>query len=115
MVSQKRVAIYARVSTIDKGQDPETKLIARREYAECRGFRIVGEYIDYASGIREDRPQYRLLLEAARKRQFDVVLVWRYARFARSTQALLYCAKIWMHSTLAKGVEEVCRPRWLLV
>jgi predicted site-specific integrase-resolvase len=62
MVWHKRVAIYARVSTIDKGQDPETQLMALREYAERRGFQIVGEYIDYASGTREDRPRYRTLL-----------------------------------------------------
>lgn len=93
MVSHKRVAIYARVSTLDKGQDPETQLMALKEYAERRGFQIVGEYIDYASGTREDRPRYRTLLEAARKRQLDVVLVWRYDRFARSTQALVQALK----------------------
>jgi DNA invertase Pin-like site-specific DNA recombinase len=38
MVAQKRVALYARVSTTDKGQDPETQLIALREYAARRGF-----------------------------------------------------------------------------
>ena len=73
MVAQTRVAIYARVSTVDKGQDPETQLMALRAYAERRGFAIVGEYIDFASGTREDRPQYQALLEAARKRQLDVV------------------------------------------
>jgi len=89
MVAQKRVAIYARVSTIDKGQDPETQLYALREYAARRGFVSAGEYVDYASGTREDRPQYQALLAATRKRQIDVVLVWRYDRFARSTQALV--------------------------
>jgi DNA invertase Pin-like site-specific DNA recombinase len=93
MVAQKRVAIYARVSTVDKGQDPETQLMALREYVERRRFESVGEYIDYASGTREDRPQYRALLEAARKRQTDIVLVWRYDRFARSTQALVQALK----------------------
>jgi DNA invertase Pin-like site-specific DNA recombinase len=93
MVAQKRVAIYARVSTIDKGQDPETQLMALRAYAERRDFSLVGEYIDYASGTREDRPQYRTLLEAARTRQIDVILVWRYDRFARSTQALVNALK----------------------
>ena len=93
MVAQKRVAIYARVSTVDKGQTPETQLLVLREYAARRELHIVGEYIDYASGTREDRPQYRRLLEAARKRQLDVVLVWRYNRFARSTQALVQALK----------------------
>jgi DNA invertase Pin-like site-specific DNA recombinase len=93
MVPQKRVAIYARVSTADRGQDPETQLLALREYAARRGFVLMGEYVDYASGTREDRPQYRALLETARKRQIDVVLVWRYDRFARSTQALVHALK----------------------
>jgi DNA invertase Pin-like site-specific DNA recombinase len=89
MVAQKQVAIYARVSTLDKGQDPETQLLALRAYAARRGFMPVGEYVDYASGTRDDRPQYQALLAAARKRHIDVVLVWRYDRFARSTQALV--------------------------
>lgn len=74
----KRVALYARVSTLDKGQDPETQLCALREYSDRREFVMVGEYIDHASGISEERIQYRHMLEAARKRKIDVVLVWRY-------------------------------------
>ena len=89
MIAQKRVAIYARVSTVDKGQDPETQLLGLREYAARRAFVVVGEYVDYASGTREDRPQYQALFSAARSRQLDVVLVWRYDRFARSTTALV--------------------------
>ena len=46
MVTQKRVAIYARVSTVDKGQDPETQLVGLREYATRRGFVLAGEYVD---------------------------------------------------------------------
>src|SRR5262249_62085238 len=57
-------------------------------YAARRGFVPTGEYVDYASGRRDDRPQYQALLGAARQRHIDVVLVWRYDRFARSTQAL---------------------------
>lgn len=90
----KRVALYARVSTapadrLDKGQDPETQLRQLREYADRRGFVTAGEYVDHASGVSEDRRHYRLMVEAARKRTIDVVLVWRYDRFARSTQALV--------------------------
>jgi DNA invertase Pin-like site-specific DNA recombinase len=90
MVAQKRVAIYARVSTIDRGQDPETQLLVLRDYAARRGLVPAGEYVDYASGRRDDRPQYQALLAAARQRRIDVVLVWRYDRFARSTQALVH-------------------------
>lgn len=97
MIAQKRVAVYARVSTVDKGQDPETQLLALREYAARRGFILVGQYVDYASGRRDDRPQYQALFKAARTRQIDVVLVWRYDRFARSTQALVNAVKEFQH------------------
>jgi hypothetical protein len=43
-MNTKRVALYARVSTKNNGQDPETQLIALREYAHHRGFEIMGEY-----------------------------------------------------------------------
>ena len=63
------------------------------KYAARRAFVVVGEYVDYASGTREDRPQYQALFSAARRRQLDVVLVWRYDRFARSTPALVNALK----------------------
>ena len=103
MVAQKRVALYARVSTIDKGQDPETQLLALREYAARRRFVPAGEYVDYASGTRDNRPQYQALLTAARQRQVDVVLVWRYDRFARSTQALVQA----LHEFHRLGVDFI--------
>src|SRR5215217_1368360 len=84
-----RAGLYARVSTEDRGQDPETQLRPLREYAERRGFTVVGEFFVRATGTTESRPSYQRLLEAVRKRQLDVVLVWRYDRFARSTKALV--------------------------
>jgi DNA invertase Pin-like site-specific DNA recombinase len=89
----KRAAIYARVSTDDRRQDPETQLRQLREYARVRELEVVEEFIDYATGTREDRSHYRRLLEAVRKGKVDVVLVWRYDRFARSTQALISALK----------------------
>ena len=89
----KRVALYARVSTLDKGQDPETQLVQLRGYAQARNFEVITEFIDYASGTTEDRTQYKLMMAAAKKRKIDVVLVWRYDRFARSTQALVNALK----------------------
>jgi DNA invertase Pin-like site-specific DNA recombinase len=85
----KRAAIYARVSTDENRQDPETQLRELRDFAERRGFEVVGEYIDHASGKSEERAKYKQLLEDARRRRIDVVLVWRYDRFARSTVALV--------------------------
>ena len=89
----KRVALYARVSTLDKGQDPETQLVQLRGYAQARNFEVITEFIDYASGTTEDRTQYKLMMAAAKKRKIDVVLVWRYDRFAHSTQALVNALK----------------------
>ena len=54
-----RVALYARVSTTDKGQDPETQLRQLSEYAQRRDFKVVGELIDYASGTSENRTHYK--------------------------------------------------------
>ncbi len=72
---KKRVAIYARVSTFDKGQDPETQLLQLREYAQRRSFDVADEYVDHATGTNEDRANYQRLLDDVRKRKVDVVLV----------------------------------------
>ncbi len=85
-----RIAIYARVSTKNNGQDPETQLMALREYAKARGFEIFSEYVDVGiSGAKEKRPALDQLMDHARKRRFDVVLVARFDRFARSTRHLV--------------------------
>lgn len=85
----KRAAIYARVSTVDRGQDAETQLHQLREFATRRGFAIAEEFVDRAGGTRSDRERFRRLMEAVRRRQIDVVLVWRYDRFARSMRELV--------------------------
>ena len=54
---------------------------------------MVEEYVDRASGMSEERMQYKRMMAAAKKRQPDAVLVWRYDRFARSTQALVNALK----------------------
>jgi len=85
-----RAALYARCSTLDKGQDPELQLVPLREYCQRRGFAIAGEYIDNGiSGTKERRPQLDRLMEAARKRQIDLILVWKLDRFGRSLRQLV--------------------------
>jgi DNA invertase Pin-like site-specific DNA recombinase len=88
MAFMKRTAIYARVSTTDRDQTPRTQLRELREYARHRNFKIT-EFVDKASGTTNGRPAYQKMLEAVKKRKFDVVLVWRYDRFARSTRELV--------------------------
>ncbi len=84
-----RTAIYARVST-NNGQDPEMQLRELREYCQRRGWEIIQEYVDVGiSGTKEKRPQLDKLLADAHRRYFDVVVVWRFDRFARSVSHLL--------------------------
>ena len=64
-----------------------------KNHAQARNFEVITEFIDHASGTTEDRTQYKLMMAAAKKRKIDVVLVWRYDRFARSTQALVNALK----------------------
>ncbi len=85
-----RVAIYARVSTKNNGQDPETQLMPLREYAQARKLEVFDEYVDIGiSGSKDSRPALNNLMADARKRRFDAVLVARFDRFARSTRHLV--------------------------
>ena len=82
-----RAGLYARVSTQDQQTIPmQTR--ALREYAARRGWRIALQVKEIGSGAsqRERREQ---LLEAARRREIDVVLVWRLDRWGRSVTDLL--------------------------
>ena len=85
-----RAALYARTSTSGKGQDPELQLEDLRRLAEQRGWTIIEEYIDAGiSGTKDARPALDALMDDARRGRLDVVAVWRFDRFARSTQHLL--------------------------
>ncbi len=86
----KRAALYARISTVNHGQNPEVQLRELREYCQHRGFQITGEYIDKGiSGSRERRPELDRLWADCRKRRVDAVVVYRYDRFARSLRQLV--------------------------
>jgi DNA invertase Pin-like site-specific DNA recombinase len=85
-----KAAIYARVSTLNHGQDPQLQLREVREYCERRGWTIAGEYVDVGiSGSKEKRPQLDKLMADAHRRRFDAVIVWKFDRFARSVWHLL--------------------------
>jgi putative DNA-invertase from lambdoid prophage Rac len=82
-----RVGLYARVSTHDQQTIP-LQMRAMREYATRRAWTIATQVKEIGSGAsqREKREQ---LLEAARRREIDVVLVWRLDRWGRSVTDLL--------------------------
>jgi DNA invertase Pin-like site-specific DNA recombinase len=83
------IALYARVSTVNGHQDPEMQLRELREYASRRGWKIVGEYVDRLSGSKESRPALNRLMADAKQRKFDVIVVWKLDRFARSLKHLV--------------------------
>ncbi len=84
-----RSAIYARVSTTGNGQDPTMQTRELGEFCERRGWTLV-EYVDVGiSGTKEKRPALDRLMADAHKRKFDVVVVWKFDRFARSVSHLL--------------------------
>jgi putative DNA-invertase from lambdoid prophage Rac len=80
-----KVAIYARVSTSDKEQDPVTQLLPLREFVSNQGWQIFGEFVDKvpATDIAH-RTAWHELLEAASRRKLDLLLVWRMDRAFRS-------------------------------
>lgn len=76
-----RVAIYARVSTTNHGQDVGLQTRELRQFAEARGWTIVGEFVDSGvSGSRDRRPQLDVLMDLARRRKVDVILTWKLDR-----------------------------------
>jgi DNA invertase Pin-like site-specific DNA recombinase len=88
----KTAAIYARVSTSD--QSAESQLSSLRDYASRRGFFVYREYTDHVTGVISKRKEgkgteYQALMHDAKQKRFDVVLVWKFDRFARSLKALI--------------------------
>src|ERR1700722_4028751 len=99
-----RVAIYARVSTSNNGQDPAMQTRELREYAERRGWTVTSEYVDIGiSGTKERRPELDRLMSDAHRGRFDAVVVWKFDRFARSVSHLLKA----LESFKAQGIEFV--------
>jgi putative DNA-invertase from lambdoid prophage Rac len=82
-----RVGLYGRVSTHDQQTLP-MQLAALRAYARRRGWKVVREVEEVGSGAGE-RPQRETLLRAARRREMDVVAVWRLDRWGRSVVDLI--------------------------
>ncbi|HZA24654.1 MAG TPA: recombinase family protein [Dehalococcoidia bacterium] len=89
-----KIALYARVSTSDKDQDPATQLLPLRDFCLAQGWEVFREYVDQApANDLAHRTQWRQLLDDAAKRKFSVVLVFKLDRAFRSVKH--------MHDTLA--------------
>lgn len=83
----KRVALYVRVSTGEQNADLQVNELT--EYAAFRKWERVESYADKMSGAKDRRPALDRLMADAKRGKFDVVAVWRFDRFARSTSHLL--------------------------
>lgn len=86
-----QIALYARVSLDDaipfkdgkKYQEPENQLVPLREYCKMHLFEIKKEYVDRESGANPYRVEFRQMLEAASRGEFNAILVWKLDRFSR--------------------------------
>lgn len=91
-----RVAFYARISTSDKEQDPETQLMALRDYTVAMGWTVANEYVDQApSGDLNRRSEWRRLLDDAAKKHFSIVLVFKLDRAFRSVNHMRDTLSAW--------------------
>jgi DNA invertase Pin-like site-specific DNA recombinase len=88
-MKQLRAAFYVRVSTTNHHQDPEMQLGDLRPFAVARGWQAVPPYVDRMTGSKESRPALNRLMADAKARKFDVVVVWKLDRFARSLKHLV--------------------------
>ena len=77
------VALYARVSTKDKGQSTENQLPELRRFAQAYGFTVYKEYVEHESGGTGKRSEFQALFADAHQRRFDLVLFWSLDRFSR--------------------------------
>src|SRR5579859_8191727 len=103
-----RVALYARVSTRDKDQDPELQLDAMRAYVATRGWMAV-EYVDLAAaGDLAHRSAWARLRSDVAQRKVDLVLVWKLDRAFRSTLHALATLRDFEHAGV--GFRSLTQP-----
>jgi DNA invertase Pin-like site-specific DNA recombinase len=102
-----RVAIYARVSTKDKGQDTDNQLHQLRAFAEQHGT-IYKVFTDQESGGKADRTEFKDLMLEAYQQKFDLVVFWRLDRFSRegALATLRYLKELKDHGVNYKSFTE---------
>jgi len=87
MASEKRIALYVRVSTSD--QSTELQLRELNQFTQARGWTTIKVYEDKATGTNGNRPLLKQLLSDARQRKIDVVVIWKLDRLFRSLKDLI--------------------------
>src|SRR6201987_669576 len=105
-----RVAIYARVSTEDKGQTPDNQLLQLRAWGERMGYPVVCEYVEHENGGKgiEYRKQLAAMFAGAARRKFDLLLVWSLDRFSREGMATTvgYLQRLASHGVAFRSFTE---------
>lgn len=96
------VALYSRVSTDDKGQDPVNQLRQLREFAATQGWHIVEEYTDRATGKNGDRVHFQRMMKDAGRHRFDILLFWSLDRLTREGTFKTLC---YLRQLTAAGVK----------
>src|ERR1035438_4760942 len=103
-----RVALYARVSTKDKGQDTENQLLQLRQFCQQQGWTVVGEYTDEKTGRNSDREAFQRLFQHAYEKRYDLCLFWALDRFSRegATDTLQHLRKLSNYGVQWKSFTE---------
>jgi DNA invertase Pin-like site-specific DNA recombinase len=103
-----KVAVYARVSTID--QEPENQLGELRRYCQARGWTAT-EYVDHGvSGAKDRRPALDQLVADVRRHRVEAVVCWRLDRLGRNLRHLVMLLDDWQSRgvafvTLGEGID----------
>jgi DNA invertase Pin-like site-specific DNA recombinase len=103
-----KIALYARVSTRDKGQDTENQLLQLRQFCGQQGWVVAGEYVDQKTGRTSDREAFQLLFQHAYEKRFDLCLFWALDRFSRegATDTLQHLRKLSNYGVRWKSFTE---------
>ena len=98
-----KAVIYARYSSAGQTeQSIEGQMRVCKEYAEKKGYSVIGEYVDRAtSGTNANRPEFLRMVSDAEKKQFDAIIVYKLDRFARNR----YDSVVYKHKLKELGVK----------
>ncbi len=102
------VALYARVSTRDKGQDTENQLMQLRAFSAQQGWTVYEEYVDRKTGRTPDREAFQKLFQDAYEGRFQQVLFWSLDRFSRegATDTLQHLRKLTSYGVQWRSYTE---------
>jgi len=103
-----KVAIYARVSTDDKGQDPLNQLLELREFATRQGWTVVREYVDEATAKNGERTGFKQMWADVAKHRFDLLLFWSLDGLTRegTRKTLNYLSRLTDNGVKYKSYTE---------